>query len=175
MRRRILAAVLLFVAMAVPSASLFVLRDDDELPERADAVVVLAGSASRLPVALDLIERGVAPVLVVSDPEGRRDDDRRDLCAAGSDEYELICVLPDPYSTRGEARMVARLASERGWESIVVVTSRFHLFRAKRLFERCFGGEVALVGSPVSWWYRPIAVASEWAKLAVAETFRRGC
>jgi uncharacterized SAM-binding protein YcdF (DUF218 family) len=174
-RRWILVALLLVVALGVPSVPLFVLKSDDDLPADADAVVVLAGSESRLPVALDLMDEGAAPVLVVSDPEGKRDDDRRDLCAAGVDDYELICELPEPYSTRGEARMVARLAKERGWDSIVLVTSRFHLWRAKRLFERCYEGEIALVGSRVNWWYRPVAVAFEWAKLAVAETVRRGC
>jgi uncharacterized SAM-binding protein YcdF (DUF218 family) len=174
-RRALLLLALALVALAVASVPLFALQPDDPLPSRADAVVVLAGSESRLPVALDLMQRGIAPVLVVSDPEGRDDEARRALCAAGSDRFELVCELPDPYSTRGEARLVARLAAERGWRRIVVVTSRFHLFRARRLLERCYDGELVMRGAPARWWYRPVAVASEWAKLALAETTRRGC
>ena len=176
MRRPLaLLLVLPLLALAVASVPLFVLHPDDPLPPRADAVVVLAGSESRLPVALELMERGIAPVLVVSDPEGRDDEARRTLCARGSDRFELVCALPDPYSTRGEARLVARLAAERGWDTVVVVTSRFHLFRARRLLERCYAGELVLRGAPTEWWYQPVAIAAEWLKLALAETSRRGC
>jgi uncharacterized SAM-binding protein YcdF (DUF218 family) len=179
MRRRVLLALAVVLGMlaviALAGIPLFVLHPEDELPARADAVVVLAGSESRLPVAFRLMEQDVAPVLVVSDPEGRHDDERQKLCARGAESFELVCELPDPYSTRGEARLIARLAAERGWDSIVVVTSDFHLFRARRLIERCYEGEVALRGAPVEWWYWPVAIGTEWAKLAVAETFRRGC
>jgi uncharacterized SAM-binding protein YcdF (DUF218 family) len=179
MPRRLLLALLAVIGvlclLALAGIPLFVLYPEDELPARADAVVVLAGSDSRLPVALRLMEQNVAPVLVVSDPEGRHDEARRTLCAGGAEGFELVCELPDPYSTRGEARLIARLAAERGWDSLVVVTSDFHLFRARRLIERCYHGELALHGAPVEWWYWPVAIGTEWAKLAVAETLRRGC
>src|SRR5688500_1313514 len=109
--------------------------------------MVLAGAKSRLPVALELVERGVAPVLVISDGLDPRWTQANRLCRFGDPE-RVVCVRPEPYSTRGEARLAARLARERGWDSLAVVTSRFHLMRARRLLERCFAGELALVGSP---------------------------
>mgnify|MGYP000509975923 CR=1 FL=1 len=134
--------------------------------------MVLAGSKKRLPVGLDLLERGVAPVLVISDgldPRWRR---ANRLCRSG--DPRILCPRPDPYSTRGEAQLAARLARERGWESLAVVTSRFHLFRARRLFERCLDAELALVPSPQPGWRLPLAVALEWVKLARAE-LQRSC
>ncbi|MBA2331335.1 MAG: YdcF family protein [Actinobacteria bacterium] len=158
------------VALAVASVFLFILYDDDAVTT-ADAVVVLAGSRFRLPVGLELVERGVAPVLVISDGLDPRSPLANRLCR---NRAQVLCPKPDPYSTRGEARLVSRLADERGWDSIVVVSSRFHLFRSRILFERCYNGRLAFVGAPIQWWRWPGAVASEWAKLGAA-TVRRGC
>ena len=171
MRRPFLAlALAAFLALAVASVFLFILYDDDEVT-KADAVVVLAGSKFRLPVALRLIERGVAPVLVVSDGLDPRSPRTVRLCREGAN---VLCPKPNPYSTRGEAQLVAKLARERGWDSIVVVSSRFHLFRARTLFERCYDGKLVFVGAPSPWWRRPLSIATEWLKLGVAEV-RRGC
>jgi uncharacterized SAM-binding protein YcdF (DUF218 family) len=171
MRRPFLAlALAALLALVVTSVFLFILYDDDPVA-KADAIVVLAGSKHRLPVALRLFQRGVAPVLVISDGLDPRSRRTIRLCRERPD---VLCPKPDPYSTRGEARLVARLARERGWRSLVVVTSRFHLFRARLLFERCYDGDLAFVGAPSPWWQRPFAIGSEWLKLAVAEG-RRGC
>ena len=173
MRRPFLVAALLaWAALTVASVPLFILHDGDT-PERADAIVVLAGDKRRLPVALELWERGVAPVLVISDGLDPRSPRARELCRTGPRE-RVLCPSPDPYSTRGEAQLAGRLAAERDWASLVVVSSRFHLFRAGRLFERCVGGELALVPAPNPTYRLPLAIGLEWAKLAVAAV-RRDC
>ena len=171
-RPLLLIALTLVAALAVASAPLFILYDDDRVA-KADVVIVLAGEKRRLPVALELVERGVAPLLVISDGLDPRWTQANRLCRFGDPE-KIVCVRPEPYSTRGEARLVARLGRERGWDSIVVVTSRFHLFRARTLFERCFDGELALVGAPNPGLRLPLAIVFEWTKLAVA-TVRRDC
>lgn len=171
MRRPFLAlALAAFLVLAVASVFLFILYDDDQVT-KADAVVVLAGSRLRLPVALELLDRGVAPVLVISDGLDPRSPRTVRLCR---ERAGVLCPKPDPYSTRGEARLIRRLARERGWDSIVVVSSRFHLFRARILIERCFDGRLALVGARSTWWRLPISITAEWLKLGVAEA-RRGC
>ena len=171
MRRPLLALSLAaFLALVVASVFLFILPDDEEV-ETADAIVVLAGSKFRLPVALDLLERGVATDLVISDGLDPRSPSTVRLCRERS---LVLCPKPDPYSTRGEARLVAGLARERGWDSIVVVSSRFHLFRSRILLERCYDGELAFVGAPSPWWRQPVSIASEWLKLGVAGV-RRDC
>jgi uncharacterized SAM-binding protein YcdF (DUF218 family) len=158
------------VALVAASVALFVLREDDPVTH-ADAVVVLFGGRARLPVGIRLVERGVAPLLVVSEGADRRWR-MPGLCARR--DIVVLCPVPAAESTRGEARMIARLARERGWDSLVVVTSRFHLFRAGLLIRRCFGGRLAMVGAPSSRWRLPVQVALEWAKLARAEILR-GC
>lgn len=172
MRRLLLAVALAAAALVVASVGLFVLRDDDE-PTRADAVVVLAGAKSRLPTGLELVRRGVAPVLVISDGYDPTWWAANRLCRYER-ELDVLCPRPDPYSTRGEARMVGALARERGWDSVVVVSSGFHLFRAELLFERCLAGQVQTVAAPNPGWKLPWAIALEWPKLGLA-ALRRGC
>jgi uncharacterized SAM-binding protein YcdF (DUF218 family) len=170
-RPLLLLASIVLAALAVASVPLFILYDDDPVA-KADAVMVLAGEKRRLQTGLELVERGVAPVLVISDGLDPRWTRANRLCRFGDPE-RIVCVRPDPYSTRGEARLAARLARERGWDSLVVVTSRFHLFRARTLFERCFDGRLDLVGSPNPRWRLPLAIALEWGKLGVATVGRR--
>jgi DUF218 domain-containing protein len=146
-------------------------------PAGADAVVVLSGMQNRLPPALALIRSHVVPVLALSSvgstpkwKAGRR------LCRAGTyDGAPVICFEARPFSTRGEARTVAKLARQQGWHSIVVVSSTFHLTRVHLLFRRCYHGHLSLVGAPTAWWELPLEWANETAKLVVQLTVERSC
>ena len=178
-RGLITLALLALVAAYALGGALFLARDDDPV-SKADAVVVLAGGESRLDVGLDLVHDGVARVLVVSEDESGRDEQRVAFCARGGagealGDVEVLCRKASPYSTRGESRLVAQLAEKRGWDSIVVVSSRYHLFRAERLFERCTDVKLAMRGASEDWVRNVIAVPSEWVKLGLAETTRRDC
>jgi uncharacterized SAM-binding protein YcdF (DUF218 family) len=173
MRRTLLALAVAGVAVYVAGALLFLSRADDPA-RRADAIVVLSGGEERLAVGLALFRKNVAPVLVVSnDPSGR--DPRRAALCRHHGAFPILCPQAEPFSTRGEARLIARLARERHWNRVVVVTSRYHLFRAERLVRRCTEIELVMRGAPDPWWQKAIAVPFEWAKLALAESFRRSC
>ena len=173
-RLSLLALTALVVAWLAATAVLFVWPHEDS-PAHADAVVVLSGSrTSRLDKALTLMRRGVAPVLVISDGRDPLWPQANRLCAGGG-RFAVLCFRPSPYSTRGEAEAVASMAARRGWRSIVIVTSTYHVSRARLLFERCFHGRVQAVGSRYTLTRLPYEVVAEWAKLALAETFRRGC
>ncbi len=157
---------------------LFLLRADDRLPTHAaDAVVVLAGSRSRLPVALDLMRQHAAKTLVVSETSASDDPARYRLCRdAKPRDYKLICQHADPFSTRGEAHLAADLALRNHWLSLIVVSSRYHLYRAKRLFGRCTKATLIMRGTDAgTWWHKAAAVPLEWAKVARSVTFQRGC
>jgi len=145
----------------------------EDSPQRADVVVVLAGSpGDRLPEGLALVRRGVAPVLYVSD--GAREE-KRGFCHRAR-PFPVVCVRPRPYSTRGEAETVARIAAARGWHRIVVVTSEYHVRRARMLFDRCLGtGRVDVVGTRPSLPRFALGALLEWPKLLLALTLRRAC
>lgn len=148
-----------------------------EGPGRADAVVVLAGSKhERLDRGLELMRDGVAPILVISDGLDPRQPRANRLCRRGrGDGFRVLCFTPDPDSTRGEARAVGELAASRRWRRVLLVTSTFHVTRARMLFDRCVDGDVDAIAAPYPWTGIPAAVAGEWVKLALSLTVTRGC
>jgi uncharacterized SAM-binding protein YcdF (DUF218 family) len=146
-------------------------------PRRADAVLVLSGGRnSRLDPALELMRRKIAPVLVISGAgldEGWRK--ARALCAHGADGFRVLCFDPNPYSTRGEARELARLARRYGWRQVDVVTSRYHVFRARMILRRCYHEGLAVIGAGYPWHNAPSSWSSEWGKLLYQLTIQRSC
>jgi uncharacterized SAM-binding protein YcdF (DUF218 family) len=100
-----------------------------------DAIFVHAGgNGERLRTAMALYEEGVAPVIVVSNPGGRSSRVPGSLCDSGE---PIMCVTPPTVDTAGEARVLASLVEEEGWDQVVVVTSDYHLARATALDESC--------------------------------------
>ncbi len=170
-RRRVAAGAAVFLAALAAFTARYVLWPATDEPGRADAVVVLAGGlGERLPAGRELVEAGVAPVLAVSHgTEG---------CGERRDGYEIVCFTPEPDRTQGEARAAAALAEERGWDTLVVVTSTYHAARARKLFERCLDGEVRAVGvDPPTRGGLPTPrnVAREWVGWGHALVVERGC
>ncbi len=121
-----------------------------EVPEQADVVVVLAGGqGERIVRALELMDDEVAPVLLIStgNERWRGWEEIAPRCERPQN-YEVLCIRPNPDNTRGEASTIAALAEERGWQSLVLVTSTYHLHRATLNFERCFDGTIHPVEAP---------------------------
>jgi uncharacterized SAM-binding protein YcdF (DUF218 family) len=165
----------------------------DPLPERADAIVVLAGSiADRVLEAADLYRAGVAPRVVVTRERLPRGD--WSLRAHGvrlpeSSEQTLAAlhalgvppsatrIIPKrTSSTDDESRTIARWACARA-RSVVVVTSRYHTRRARLILRQAIDPAVALAVRPsrhdpftaARWWSDrrdAKAVLSELEKLA---------
>ena len=176
-RSRSVLLILLLVVVAAWAAVVarFVLWPVQDSPRRADAVVVLAGDHLRLGKALELMARRVAPTLVISDglAPGWREANR--LCRRGGGRFRVVCFRPDPYSTRGEARAVARMAAARGWSSVVVVTSTYHVTRARLLFDRCVDARVPVTGATYQRSLIPLEIFLEPAKLVYALVVARRC
>lgn len=124
---------------------------------KADAVVMLGGaSKERLPEALKVRDELNAPFLVLSNTDTPGNSTADQYCDAHSLDPSVICFLPEPMDTRGEADAVGLLASERGWKSIVVVTSKYHVARSERLMNQCTPSKVQMVAtdpelSPAKW------------------------
>ena len=108
----------------------------------ADAVLVHAGERGRARLGLELMEERQAPTLVLM--FGTESRWTRQLCGQ-TEPFEVLCPDADPVSTLGEARELAELASERGWTTVIAVTSNYHLRRAVHLDAKCSG--VTVIGS----------------------------
>jgi uncharacterized SAM-binding protein YcdF (DUF218 family) len=133
-----IAAVLTFVWFVVPDTAEIATVDP------ADAVVVFAGSPERLETAIELMERGAAPNLVI--PNGATADVGTNLCRQAS--FQVFCPDTGEISTWGEARAIARLAEENGWSRLIAVTSVYHVHRATSLLRKCHDGPVEVVSPP---------------------------
>jgi uncharacterized SAM-binding protein YcdF (DUF218 family) len=172
--RRLLLVVLVVVAAWLAVAVRFVLVPEQDSAWHADAVVVLAGDHLRLGKALELMTRRVAPTLVISDGLAPGWHRANRLCR-GRAAFRVVCFRASPYSTRGEAEAVARMAAARGWRSVVVVTSTYHVTRARLLFRRCVDGRVSVTGSTYQRSLIPLEVVLEPVKLLYALVVARGC
>lgn len=157
---------MLVVVFVVANLVFFVWPSASTL-QRADAVVVLAGGdGERLDRGLELVRAGVAPTLVASTGPGS-------LCNT-SQTFEVVCFDPSPATTRGEAEAIGRLAKENGWKRIVLVTSTYHMSRARLLVGRCYPGALEVAPAEpdqgVGAWVG--AILHEWGGLAESAVHR---
>lgn len=145
-----------------------------EEPKKADAVVLLSGDGARLPGALRLMERGLAPTLVFV---GKPDVAAVFALCKAPQAFEVVCLWPRPDNTRTEARAASELAHARRWQSMVLVTSRYHVTRARLLFSRCFDGTVEAIGDPPDYGPRFARrqIRHEWLGLVHASVVARRC
>lgn len=112
-----------------------------------DAVVVHAGGrGERLETAQQLMADGAAPTLVAMYLGTDLYPDTQQLCGR-TQPYEIICPAPEPVTTIGEAREIGDLVEARGWDAIVIVTTDYHVRRAKLLDDRCTDAAVAAVAA----------------------------
>jgi uncharacterized SAM-binding protein YcdF (DUF218 family) len=164
--RLLVAALAVFIGLTL---YLFVLVQSDD-PKHADAIVVLSGDRKRLATGVRLFTQGVAETLVIS-RDGRPWREADALCAGQS----VICFQANPYSTEGEAQDVGRLERKHGWRRIVIVTSRYHLRRARMLFERCTGRRQQVVAAKTTALNYLVDIPWEWGKLVYQLTVDRSC
>jgi uncharacterized SAM-binding protein YcdF (DUF218 family) len=138
-RRRLHAAIgavlaITFVAAAIGFVGfLSQLRGAEIRPARtADGIVVLTGGSSRVSDAMELLADGYGRRLLISGvhPTNAASDISRSL----TDNQSLLnCCVDLDYSavnTRSNAAETRRWAHERGFTSLIVVTSNYHMPRA---------------------------------------------
>lgn len=119
-------------------------------PARADGIVVVTGGSARIEVAIQLLEDGAAERLLIS---GVHDStDAATLVRRTRTDPALFecCVDLDhaAMDTAGNAREAANWAREHGFQSLLVVTSAYHIPRTTREMARLLPG-VELIAFPI--------------------------
>jgi uncharacterized SAM-binding protein YcdF (DUF218 family) len=140
----------------------------NEPTAHADAILVLGDDnfyGDRATEAAQLFRQGVAPVVVAS---GRRlrpsagvsELLEHDLIERGVPKEKVLRFPQGADNTREEAIALRGLAKERGWNSVVVVTSNYHTRRVRYIFQKVFpsGVQVSVASArdgdfdPEHWW-----------------------
>ena len=197
-RGGILVNLIILVSFVVFCAALYLVRRPilrfvaeswivEDPTGKADALIVLSDDnfyADRATRAAELLREGKAPVIVAS---GRRlrpnagiaELMEHDLIERGVPREKIVRLVHEADNTREEAEAVARMAKERKWHSVIVVTSNYHTRRARYIFRRVFpqGIEVRVASArdgdfdPQHWWEKRKSIKEltrEFAGMVVA-------
>jgi uncharacterized SAM-binding protein YcdF (DUF218 family) len=109
------------------------LQSDERPPKNpADGIVVLTGGSSRVADAVDLLASGYGKRLLISGVHWQTGTGELSRSLRDNKSWLACCVDLD-YSavdTRGNASETRRWAQERGFRSLIVVTSNYHMPRA---------------------------------------------
>jgi uncharacterized SAM-binding protein YcdF (DUF218 family) len=145
--------------------------------ERTDAIVVLTGGPGRIQRGLDHLERGDARRLLVSgvDPSVRVEE-LASLQDAPRHLFECCVDLgKDAVDTRSNAAEAARWLERQRFASVRLVTSDWHMPRARFELERAVGPGVRIVPDAVDSAPGLVALFSEYNKFLlrrIAALFR---
>jgi uncharacterized SAM-binding protein YcdF (DUF218 family) len=165
----------------------------EDVDGKADALIVLSDDnfyADRAQRAAELLREGKATLIVAS---GRRlrpnagiaELMEHDLIERGVPKDKIVRLAHDADSTKEEAEAVARLAKERKWHGVIVVTSNYHTRRARYIFRKVLpqGIQVYVASArdgdfdPQHWWEKRKSIKEltrEFAGMAVAMWELRG-
>ncbi len=155
-------------------------REELPLDRVADGIVALTGGASRISDAVELLASGRGRRLLITGV-GPTTNTAELMRLAPDHQRWFGCCIDLDYSaanTVGNALETKRWARERGFRSLVVVTSGYHMPRAMLEIGHRLP-DVTLIPFPVvtgqrrddSWWYHPGTakiLVSEYLKFLVA-------
>lgn len=127
-------------------------REPGAVPKRADGIVVLTGGRARISEAVKLLAAGKAERLLISGVNRATTRDELSRLAPGAAHLFQCCIDLDrrARNTTENARETRAWAKRQGFDSLIVVTSSYHMPRTLVEFERAMPGVV----------FTPFAVAS---------------
>lgn len=161
---RILSFFSLFYFLGYALFAVLLPRPADD--RRTDAIVVLTGGAKRIERGLDLLEHGRARRMLVSGVA--REVRPAELAAQyRADEGLFHCCIDlgrEAIDTRSNAEEVARWLHRRQFRSVRLVTTDWHMPRARLELSRRLGSDIELVGDAVESNPRFIQLFTEYNK-----------
>lgn len=130
---------------------------------RADGIVALTGGGERVDTAVGLFENGVGKRLLISGVAQETSKETLGKMSGGGPRF--ACCADIGYAaedTHGNAAETANWARANHFDSLVVVTSRYHMPRAMQEFSAVLP-DVSLIAYPVDqssidlggWWRHP--------------------
>src|ERR1700726_4156602 len=159
--------------------------EEVSLDRNADGIVVLTGGASRIADAIELLAAGRGKRLLISGVHPTTSSSELARLSPAYGRWLACCVDLGHFAvnTSGNAIETKRWVTDRGFRSLIVVTSNYHMPRTMAELGRRLP-EVALVPFPVvtdkmrseAWWSSPPTAKllfSEYLKYIVAQVRMR--
>jgi uncharacterized SAM-binding protein YcdF (DUF218 family) len=147
--RRVAAGFLALLVIWVVGGWFVIVHPATDRPAPVDAIVVLGPPRvnGRFADAYRLVQQGFSDNLVISVATS---GDRGWLAAchdgvAGAPAAHVYCFQPAPATTQGEARTVAAMAAQHRWSRVMVITSTYHVSRARMIVQRCYSHTLLMV------------------------------
>ncbi|BBB90725.1 hypothetical protein MAMMFC1_01386 [Methylomusa anaerophila] len=154
----------------------------DEQPRPADVIIILSGDhGARTEKGVELWRQGYAPYVMVSGGNIYHTTNIAELMAAHASELgvpkQSIVIEARAMSTFQNAIYSKALMEQHGFRSAIVVSSNYHMQRARLIFRKVFAGSgvqlaYCSVGDPEFapnyWWTNNrsiMVVISEYVKL----------
>ncbi len=167
--RAFFTAILLALGAYALGFLVFVARlpDVPQATPKVDGIVVLTGGEERLDTAVALLEKGVGKRLLISGVD--METTKRVLGHRAHGKARFECCADIGYAaqdTHDNAEEAAEWVREHRFGSLVIVTARYHMPRARREFATLMP-DVALTSWPVDpdrvdvdhWWRQPRTAA----------------
>ena len=133
--------------------------------QRTDAIVPLAGERDRVAYAAEVFAQGYASWFVATDmphqvpgiQDSYADLVRQEAVRHGVPAERILSVSATAQTTVQEAVAVRELCLQRGWRSLIAVTSPYHTRRARLVLSDAFRDTgITVIVHPVgNHWYAP--------------------
>ncbi len=125
-----------------------------------DAIVVLTGGKGRIGTGVRLLKAGAGRSLILSGVDADADMDSIFINGIERSVRDRITLEKRSGSTYENAMEVKRIAVEKGFRSVILVTSSYHMKRALLIFSHTLPGYIAIRPRRVSspnfdenrWW-----------------------
>jgi uncharacterized SAM-binding protein YcdF (DUF218 family) len=173
-----MAAGFVWFVWSVPTEEIALDRD-------ADGIVVLTGGTSRVADAIELLAEGRGKRLLISGAHPATTLSEIARLVPAREQLVACCVDLDPFAvnTVGNATGTRRWVLTRGFRSLIVVTSNYHMPRTMAELARQMP-DITLIAFPVvadkqraeRWWTSPLItrlLVSEYLKYILAQVRMR--
>jgi len=120
--------------------------------EKCDAIILLSDDnfyADRATRAAELYRQNLAPIVVASGLRlrpyaGISELMTHDLIERGVPKERIVPFPQDADNTREEAEALKAFVAQKGWKSVIVVTSNYHTRRARYIFRKVIPSETKI-------------------------------
>jgi len=120
--------------------------------QKSDAIIELSIDnfyADRATRTAEIYRQGFAPLVVASGVRlrpyaGVSELMEHDLIERGVPKEKILRYPHDGENTREEGEALAKLATQKNWKSVIIVTSNYHTRRTRYVFRRVFPENISV-------------------------------